>query len=513
MTRSILSPGWEHGRTPMIAVPRRKFETPCPARRGLDRAILTLLIWMFAASAGAQTANTVRDNEFRSRWADYQVDRPQEARTADQGADTDEQAGLLSAFRRSFVDVLRNGPLQTRANLAAGWEYSDEATLLNNRSNTSDNSAFVSPGIGFFYNNQLGPATVSARYSAGYVYYLDQSYVAANNGGGIFSQTAGLDVQVDGLRSAFTSGTGFSYGNGNDIESGTQRTQLTLTETAAASYVLSTFTRLGTTGGISYTSYDGGGVADTDTFTDTASVYIEYAYSPKTRARVEVAAGQQLQNADGAAAVNGSNTADRWYYQALFSGDYFPSAKLSLSVGAGYGFQNDSSVLGRGRSGSHPIYRITLQYVPTLKTTALLRFGYEGVDVAPSLEAQVNWQFRLTTSANLSVYQTNNFSTYEVDQNLLTRGALVSVQQRLFGRVDLALSVGVEQSSGYGNLVPGQQPTNQDPYFFASVSLLWEINSYLAFQSYYRGYTGEAGAVINQNGLQSRASASLRLTF
>ena len=175
--------------------------------------------------------------------------------------------------------------------------------------------------------------------------------------------------------------------------------------------------------------------------------------------------------------------------------------------------QNDSAVLGRGHSGSHPIYRITLQYVPTPKTTALLRFGYEGVDVAPSLELGINWQFRVTTAATLSIYQTNNFSTYEANQNLLTRGALASLQQRVFGRVDVALSAGIEQSEGYGRLVTGQPPTSQDPYFFAGVSALWQINSYLAFQTYYRGYSGQAGAVTNQHGLQSRASVSLRLTF
>ena len=473
-------------------------------------------VWLAAASflvpAGAQTVSTVRDNEFRSRWADYQVDRPQNTSPDASQTTSEEQAGLLSAFGKSFVDVLRNGPLQTRANLAAGWEYSNETLIANNRSATSDNSAFLAPGIAAFYNNQLGPATVSARYSGGYVYYLDQSYVAANHSGGIFSQTAGLDVQVDGVRSALASSTSFSYGNGTDIESGTLRTQLSLSETATASYLLSTFVRLGVTGGGNYATYAGGGVSDTHTAGDTASVYIEYAYSPKTRGRFEVAAGQQLQSGSGVVGSNGSNTADRYYYQALVSGDYLPSPKLCLSAGVGYGVQEDSSVLGRGRSGSHPIYRITAEYFPTPKTTAMLRFGYEGVDVAPSLEFQVNWQFRPTTAANLSVYQSNNYSTYEVDQNLLTRGVLAAVQQRVFGRVDLSLSSGIEQSEGYGRLAAGQQPYNQDPYVFAGVSLLWEINSYLAFQAYYRGYTGQEGAV-NQNGLRSRASASLRLTF
>ncbi len=461
----------------------------------------------------AQTVDTVRGNEFRSRWADYQVDRPQNSTAGAVDVSADEQAGLLSAFRKSFVDLLRNGPLQTRANLAAGWEFSNETLTANTQKDFSDNSAFLAPGVGFFYNNQLGPATVSARYSAGYVYYTDSDYVAANRGRGIYSQTGGLDVNIDGVRSAVASSASLAYGDGDDIESGTVRTQLALGETLTASYLLTAFTRLGATGGVNYASYSGGGVTDTDVLGDTASVYIEYAYSPKTRGRFEVAAGQQLQNAEGAAGSNGSNTADRYYYQALLSGDYLPSPKLNLSLGFGYGVQEDSSVLGRGRSGSHPIYRITAQYLPTPKTTAFLRFGYEGVDVAPSLEFQVNWQFRVTTAANLSVYQTNNYSTYEADQNLLTRGVLAGVRQRLFGRVDLSLSSGVEQSAGYGRLTIGQQPYNEDPYVFAGVSLLWELNSYLAFQAYYRGYTGQAGAVAAQDGLRSRASASLRLTF
>lgn len=461
-----------------------------------------------AAAAHAQAVNTVRDNEFRSRWADYQVDRPLQAATSSSATATAEQPGLLSAFGRSFDDLFRKGPLQTRATLSAGWEYSDEQIQVGRRTDRSDDSAFVAPGIGFFYNNQVGPATISARYSGGYVYYLDQDYVAAARGGGIFSNTAGLDLQVEGIRSAVTSNTSFSYGDGDDIESGTLRTELSLSETFTASYLLSTFTRLGVTGGVNYADYAGGGVTDTNTVSDTASVYVEYAYSPKTRGRFELAAGQQVQGSDDSGA-----SADRYYYQALLSADYLPTPKLSLSVGAGYGFQENSDVIGRGRSGSHPIYRITAQYVPTVKTTVFLRFGYEGVDVAPSFGLQVDWQFRPTTTASLSLYQNSNFSTYELDTNLLTRGALASVQQRFFGRVDVSLSGGIEQSEGYGRLPPGQQPYSEDPYLFVGVSAIWQINSYLALQGYYRGYTGAAGAVVQQSGLQSRASVSLRLTF
>ena len=504
------------------ALVKAPFVNACPfafiprSAVGLLRLLGGAALLGTTTTARAQVTSTVRDNEFRSRWADYQVDRPQtlNSNTANNPAQTAEPDGLLAAFGRSYADLFRNGPLQTRLTLSSGWEYSDEQVLTSQRhTGGSDNSFFVAPSIGLFYNNQFGPATISARYSGGYVYYLDHDYVAARDGGGIFSNTAALDLQVEGTRSAVTSNAALSYGDGNDIESGALRTQFTISETATASYLLSTFTRLGVTGGINYNDYSGGGVNDTDVFSDTASVYVEYAYSPKTRGRLELAAGQELQNSDVAASSGVNGSADRYYYQALLSADYLPTAKLSLSVGAGYGFQENSDVIGQGRSGSHPIYRVTVQYAPTVKTTASLRFGYEGVDVAPSFSLLVGWQFRQNTSASLSLYQNTNFSTYETNQNLLTRGALAGVQQRFFGRVDVSLSGGVEQSEGYGRQLPGQAPFDEDPYLFAGVTGLWQINSYLALQAYYRGYTGAAGAAVQQSGLQSRASVSLRLTF
>ena len=133
----------------------------------------------------------------------------------------------------------------------------------------------------------------------------------------------------------------------------------------------------------------------------------------------------------------------------------------------------------------------------------------------PDFQLNAQWQFRLNTSAALSIYQNSGFSTYEISQNLVTRGVLITAQQKFFGRVDVTLSGGVEQSSGYDNTfnVPGQRANSEDPYYFGGISLLYEINSYLALQGYYRGYTGEAGALIQEKGLQSRAALSLRLTF
>jgi hypothetical protein len=466
--------------------------------------------------AQAQTpGDTVQQDAFRSRWADYQVDRPEDSQTSEQTLSAPpEQTGLLSAFSRTFEDYFRNGPLQVRADLSTGWEFTNEADLIAQDPRGAHESPFIAPAIGLFYNRDFGIATVSARYSAGYVYYLDHSYIAAGQDGGIFSETAGLDVKVEGSRTAFTSSGGASYGNGEDIQSGEQRTVFNISETVEASYVLTPFTQVGTTAGITYANYSGGTVPATNLLTDNDTIYLSYAYTPKTSARLELSAGQQFQSANAATSIVGIDSGDRYYYQALVLADYVPNTKLTMSAGVGYGFQSESSVLGAGSGGggSHPVYRLTIRYEPTEKTTGSLVFGYEGVDVEPSLQLQVAWQFRLNTSANLSVYQENSFSDYEVGENLTTRGALASVRQRLFGRVDLTFSTGVEQSEGYTQLA-GQAPASEKPYYFGGVSVLWELNSYLAVQAYYRAFTGESGAVTNQGGLQSSASVSFRLTF
>ena len=494
--------------------PGRSLSARPPWRTAL---FLAALLGGFAAGTApvrAQNVGTVRDNEFRSRWADYQVDRPQQTTNAPQDAANaaattqTEQAGLLAAFGKSFDELFRDGPLQVRANLATGWEFSDEDNLRQFNPHGSDNSFFAAPALGVFYNQERGPLTISARYSAGYVYYLDQNYLAANHDGGILSQTAGLDLGLDGKRVNFSSHTNASYGNGNDIESGQLRNLLDLGEDLGGTYQLTEFTQLGATASVGYQKYSGGTLPETATTTDSGSVYGDYVITGKTRLRFELDAGQQLQDTTS---VNAA-TSSRYYYQAIVSANYVPAPKLTFDAGLGYGFQNDSDLVGRGNTGSHPVYRLTITYTPTPKTLASFHFGYEGVDVEPDINLNAQWQFRVNTSATLSIYQNSNFSTYEIGQNVVTRGALVSGQQRVFGRVDISLSGGVEQSSGY-NTALTPRPSSNDPYFFGGITLLYELNSYLALQGYYRGFTGEAGAVVIEKGLQSRAAVSLRLTF
>ena len=467
------------------------------------------------------TVSTVQEDQFRSRWADYQVDRPQDASAAQQtDASNEDQGGLLSAFGRSFNAHFRNGPLQLRADLSAGWEYTDEQAFRVEDPKGTDNSPFLGPALGVFYNQELGPVTISARYSVGYVYYLDQSYLVANHNGGIFSQTAGLDLALEGKRTKWDSTATFSQGTGEDIESGVLRDRVAVAESLGGTYTVTDFTQVGASGSVNYASYTGGAgalnltsaaggnVDDTSTTTITGLLFGDYIITGKTRLRLEFGAGDETQNA-----VESANS-DLSYYQALLRINYIPSPKLTLDGGVGWGVQDDSAaVADQPGTSSHPVYTITISYASTEKTSAALHFGYEGVDLQPDFSLQAHWQPRQNTSFGLSVYQNSGYSTFIAGESLVTRGVLASLDQRFFEKVDVVLGGGGEQSDQYQGLDSGQHSGFAAPYYFGSVSFLWQINSAVALQAYFRGYTGEAGLAVTGHGLQSTASVSLRLTF
>jgi hypothetical protein len=484
-------------------------------------AILIFLPFAWAVPAGAQifgspgipSLDTAREDEFRSRWADYQVDRPPDPNAQATTSNTDDQSGLLAAFGRSFSDHFRTGPLQLRADLSAGLEYTNEAALRVEDPHGTTESPFVAPALAAFYNQELGPLTVSARYSLGYVYYLEQSYLAANHNGGIFSQTAGLDLSLDGKRSKFSSSASASQGTGADIESGELVDRITVAELLNGVYTVTDFTQIGASGGLNYASYSGGSAAaniqayanSSSTTTVTGLLFGDYIITGKTRLRIEFGAGDETQT------VSSSSDSDLSYYQALLSANYLPAPKLSVDAGFGWGVQYNSGVIGTQSDSSHPVYSFTINYAPTAKTSAALHFGYEGVDISPDFSLLAHYQARQNTSLELSAYQNSNFSTFLASENLVSRGVLASIQQRFFDKVEVALGTGAEESEVY--LVNTQTAGFSTPYFFANLSLLWQFNPSFALQAYYRGYTGQAGQAYQGHGLQSTASISLRLTF
>ncbi len=453
-------------------------------------------------SARAQNVTTVRESEFRSRWQNFQVDLPRDVALRELSPEAEAAATPLgpSESLRSFF---QNGPVVLRASLTVGWETSNEQRNAATE-NTAESSFFAAPTVALFYDREVGAWDVSLRYSGGYVYFLTPDYIGGGQNG-IQSQTAGANFLFRGNRLELRSNAAASYGSGYDLERGDQSDRLIVTELLGADYQVAEFIRAGASATISHALYpsDSDGPEDAQTIL-TGSVYGDYFWTGRTRLRLELGAGNESQSTGGA-------SFDRTFTQALFKVNYRASGKISLDAGLGAGVVEDSRVTtaqDTGPDGFRVIYTLAADYLPTDKTSVRLYFGLDGVSIRPEFSLTVNWRPRANTSAFLSVYQRTNLSTLVLAEDRTTRGFLVSLQQRLFGRVNLSVGAGYEQQT-----VADGGPSGDDGYAFVAAGLSWQMNAWAAWQLDSRVASRRDQSGPEDSDLQTRTALSLRLTF
>ena len=462
---------------------------------------------MWVPLAGySQTVSTVREVEFRSRWANYHVDQPRAGRTLDEGmvsGEAESERGVVPVLRSLF----RTGPIVLRGSVTSGWEYSNEHLNTPQSRATSESSLFTAPSIAASYDREVGPWTVSFRYSAGYLRYLDQNYSPAGGSAGGLSQTGALDVARQGSRLAFRLGVSASSGSGYDIERNAQTDRTSFAEALSADYSLTEFTRVGATLNAAREDYSNGGIGTDDSQTRWAgSIHGEYVLSGKTAMRLEFGVGQESQ-------ITGDITSrDRSYSQDLLRVTYQPTAKLTLTPALGFGILQQTGQISQTPDGFRALYSLGVDYTPTEKTAVRLFVGVEGASVQPEFSLAVAWRPRENTLVNLSVYQQSGLSTIAVIPDRTRRGALASVQQHLFQKMDAGLSIGWEQEEFNDRNAPGAA-ANPDPYYFLAASLSWEFNSWLTWEAQSRFSSGRGSAAAQNNAAETRASASFRLTF
>ncbi len=414
--------------------------------------------------------------------------------------------GVVPVLRSLF----RTGPIVIRGSVTSGWEYSNEH--LNNAQSraTSDSSFFTAPAVVASYDREVGALTVSFRYSAGYLRYLDQSYSPAGGSASGVSQTAGLDVARRGSRLGFRLGVSATSGSGYDIERNSQTDRTSFAAAFSTDYSLSEFTRVGADVNAARETFSSQGIGTDDSQERWSSgVHGEYVLSGKTSMRLEFGVGQESQ------LTGGITSRDRSYYQGLLRVKYQPSEKLTLTPALGFGVlkqTGQSSLLDRSSDGLRALYSLGVDYLPTEKTAIRLFIGIEGASVQPDLSLAVAWNPRANTLVNLSVYQQSGLSTISVIPDRTRRGALLSLQQHLFQRVDAGLSIGWEKEEWNNSSDPGAGAA-LDPYYFVAASLAWELNSWLTWQAQSRVSSGRGSAASQNNSAESRASVSFRLTF
>ena len=230
---------------------------------------LALLAFLGLYTASAQTVLTVREAEFRSRWAGPQEDRevtpqffqPDGGLTEkDVGVDPSEQttptlSENMDRLADNFRRRLRFGPLDFSLGLSSGWEYSSQTSTGESSSSGGRSSLYSSPTLAIRYEREIGLWTVAARFSSGYTHYFNQDYTAAGQGSqrNPISMTTGFDLGYNSTRLTLNLSTSASTGSGFDTITGSTNFQTSTSTSLSARYIITDSLSAGAAASVAYT--------------------------------------------------------------------------------------------------------------------------------------------------------------------------------------------------------------------------------------------------------------------
>lgn len=333
----------------------------------------------------AQTVSTVREAEFRSRWTDYQVDKAKAQETQEAGV---EQEDFLTRFTQF-------GPLEFHGGLTSGYEYSNENYLNSEREDPSSSSLFLAPSLVAIYEKELGTWDLAARYSVGWLYYLDPNYTGSN-GDITTSQTANISLLRDNERITIRSLTNASAGTGFDIERGQETDRVTIGESFSLEYQLAEYLRTGVSANVYYASYSSPNNQrnefrtglDTTDYGYAGAVFLDNFLTDKTAYRLELSTGGTSQES-GQGQSN-----DRSYTQGVLRVNYGPTAKLAFTGSVGLGVRDESQSNNDSQNGLRSVFSLSSVYTPSDKTSVRLYVGVEGASSQPEFTLAINWHPR-----------------------------------------------------------------------------------------------------------------------
>jgi len=459
-----------------------------PGRGAFWGVFLIALVPMLAANAQTVAPTTVEQAVFRYRWVGEPADRGTLPSSIYQADDTRGLAGFLQALRTAAAAQeegsagmgLRLGPVIVHPAVTLGWEYSDENADATEGKKSSNNSAFIVPALTVGYFREVGPWTVDARYSGSYTFYTDPNYNSSGGGGGDnpFQNTASLLLGLEGSRYTIQANAGLSYGSGFNIESGQNDTQLSWTGSLTGDYQLTEDAKIGGSLSASQDIISQTETSPTGTLgAYEGKAYADYAWTGKTRFRLELGAGQDSQG------LSENSNQSRQYGQILGIVIYEPTPKLNISAGIGCRYVSGTGGGEAEEVGFRPAYRVKASYQITEKTSASASLGMEGTDLRPSFNFQWTWEPRLNTSFAINVYQTQEYSTVLTSQARVTRGVAASIAQTFFSRAQVTLSGGFEQWDYVGTTNDAEGVTdNQNQarnFAFVSCGLSYRIQDWV----------------------------------
>ena len=505
---------------------------PHPGSYGI--VIICLVVFAVFLSASPSSAQqsvlTLREAEFRNRWAGPQEDRVATPQYFEPGGGLDDESAKpkkdeaaeaepgfeesLDKMAENIQRGLRFGPLDFNLGLSNGWEYSSQNSFGGGTGFNNSNSFFSAPTVGILYEREVGVWNVSARYGSGYRYYYNPDYTAAGTGNqrNPLSMTGGVDVGYNTSRLSVNLNASASSGTGYDPVAGANNWQTTSSGGLSIRYIISE--EFSTGGAISgtYSNTADAQVAPGETAQPNsnslnagASFFTDYMVTPKTNLRFVLSAGEDLQD------FQAGISQGRRYFDAMLMLTYQIAPKLSVDAGGGAGYVLDQNIPDPEYTGLRPVYNLGINYTPTEKTYFKAKFGMQGADVKPNFSLVAGWDAREKTRLSLSVYQNQGFSSLSPDQYNITKGILGTVAQRLIKGINLSFSAGYEQSE-YVSLTseklnnPVEGPAS---YWLANASLYWRFREWLGWQNTFQLSTGQG----DSDQLQTTFNTSLNLTF
>jgi len=509
------------------------------AQRFFVGAVMSTALLCGVGKVSAQGVPTVQGTQFRSQWVGEQVDQIPLTGTITPLNGLGGVVGILQTpdqvqreVDASMAGVKAKSPFAIHPTLGVGWQISNQGvTNSTSAGQTSGNnlstgsSPFIAPSASITYERDHGPFTVAAGYSAGYMYFVNQDYVANGTGNqrNPLSQTALFRVKVEMSRYIADTTATASSGSGFDITSGGNNTQTSFNGNSAFKYLLSSSTAVAVNGGYNFMNFSG---SDATPDNNTTSLYGNlapiYVVSDKTHLSSLLGAGLTSQSLQSGTAVTGNTptsgqeTATRQYAQLLGKVKYIFTAKTVADISAGVRYVTSSNITNARDNGLLPAWAVGLSYTPTEKTSATFSAGLQGVDVVPSLNFLLNWMPREKTKLSLGVSQSQGFANSLTSQFLVSRSLMGSVSQKLFTNVNFLLGGGYAQQE-FINLSSTQttgQNTSQLPsnYYIANASLIWNIRDWVNLNNSLFYNTGQNAAGPNGSA-QAQAWYSISLNF
>ena len=486
--------------------------------RGLALGAL-LLLGLLPSEGRAQTVEqpvtTVSEAAFRSRWVGPQADRSPPPLVTAPG-----EIEPLTDWATKMRQGLYLGSLRFSPGLGFGWAYSDRNYRGQATDADDDQTLYTALSLGLDYSREFGPWSLSLNYGGGYTYYFNQNFQANGSGEARnpLNQTFGMRLGHVGLRHQTEFTLDGSYGNGQNIQAaangGGNTTTALLNSSFRSTYRLTEYLTTGTYANFNtrLTQFEDNQDQGSGLYNLSGGTSLDWLWSGKVTFGLNFESGISVQDI---AANNTENSSEsRQYTQLLLTTNYSITSKILLNAGLGANYVTDSGISDAAYTGLRPAYQFSISYQPTEKTSLRLFSNFDGIEIVPDFGFILGWQPRQTTSISASIYQDQSFSINTRDQFQVNRGFLASLNQRIFSKITLGLSVGYQQTENV-SLSTDQADGEPYDYGFLAGSITWDLNSWLSWQTdlWVSPNGSRSRTNSDENNSETTASTGLNLTF